>query len=170
MVLGETFVLWSKTLIVQFSYFAVFAVSAIGTSTIFIPFPSYFVIIAFAVGMGLNPLAVGIIAGLGSTIGEITGYLVGLGSEKVIEEKEKKLPKFIKFFINYFKKFGFPIIVITALLPFPFDIVGIMAGMSDYDIKKFFIATLIGKTIKTLIIAYGIYLTIPYLEHLAGAM
>jgi len=167
MVLGETFLLWSKNLIVHFSYLAIFAVSAIGTSTIFLPFPSYVIIIFFAIGMGLNPFVIGIVAGLGSAVGELTGYLIGMGGEKVIEEKKKE-PRIIKYFTRLFKKFGFPIIFITALIPFPFDVVGIIAGMSGYEIKKFFVATAIGKIIKSLLIAYGLYVAIPYLENVIG--
>lgn len=165
MVVGETFAIWSKDLIIHFSYLAIFLVSAIGTSTIFLPFPSYVLIILFAVGMGMNPLIVGAVAGLGSAVGELTGYLVGMGGVKVIEEKKKE-PKFIKYFTRLFKKFGFPIVVVTALIPFPFDVIGIIAGMSGYEIKKFFIATATGKIIKSLLIAYGLYLAIPYLENL----
>jgi len=168
MVFGETFLLWSKSLIINFSYLAIFAVSAIGTSTIFLPFPSYVIIILFAISMGMNPLAVGIMAGLGSAAGELTGYLVGMGGEKVIEEKKKKQLKIIKYFTRLFKKFGFPLVVVTALIPFPFDIIGIIAGMSGYEIKKFFIATAIGKIAKSLLIAYGLHIAIPYLENVMG--
>ena len=106
-------------------------------------------------------------AGLGSALGEMTGYLIGIGGVKVIEEKKKE-PKFIKYFTRLFKKFGFPIVVVTALIPFPFDVIGIIAGMSGYEIKKFFIATAIGKIAKSLLIAYGIYIAIPYLENIIG--
>jgi membrane protein DedA with SNARE-associated domain len=167
MVLGEAFILWSKQLIIQFSYLAIFLVSLISTSTIFIPFPIYVVII-FAARLGLNPLLVGVVAGLGSAFGELTGYLIGMGGEKVIEKKERKEPRFVKFFTRLFKEFGFPIIVITSIIPFPFDTIGILAGMSEYDIKKFLLATAIGKIIKCLLIAYAGYIGISYIERLIG--
>jgi membrane protein DedA with SNARE-associated domain len=167
MVLGESFIIWSKTLITQFSYLAIFAVSLASTSTIFLPFPIY-VIIFFAAGLGMNPFLVGIIAGLGSAFGELTGYLIGLGGENVIKQKKKKDPAWINYFVNLFKKHGFPIVVIAAAIPFPFDVIGILCGIGNYDIKKFLIATSIGKIIKCLVIAYAGLLGIPYIERIMG--
>jgi len=164
----ENFITWSKDLIVNFSYAAIFFVSFIGTSTIFIPFPIYLVIF-FASGLGLNPMLVGIVAGLGSAVGELTGYLIGAGGRQVAEVK-KKVPKIVWFFTRLFKKFGFAVIVITSFLPFPFDFVGILSGMSNYDIKKFFIAVFIGKAIKCLVVAYSGYLVIPYVMDWMGLM
>lgn len=164
----ENFMLWSEELITSFSYLGIFLVSFIGTSTIFIPFPIY-VIIFFAAGVGLNPLIVGVVAGFGSATGELTGYLIGAGGRQVAEVK-RKVPKFVKFFTKLFEKFGFLVISITSFLPFPFDFIGILSGMSNYDIKKFFIAVLIGKALKCLIIAYSGYLTIPYVMYWMGLM
>jgi membrane protein DedA with SNARE-associated domain len=167
MVFGEAFIIWAKQLIVQFSYIAIFFVSLISTSTIFIPFPIY-IIIFFAAGLGLNPLIVGITAGLGSAFGELTGYLIGVGGAKIIEEKRKKKLRLTEVFTRLFKRFGFLIVVIAAFIPFPFDAIGILAGVSKYDIKKFLLATSIGKIIKCLLIAYAGYIGIPYIERLIG--
>lgn len=150
-------------LIYQYSYFGIFILSIISTSTIFFPLPLY--AIEFVVsGLGLNPLIVGISAGFGSTIGEFTGYLAGLGGRSVMEI-EKIKSKFIKKLTKFFSKHGFLVLLIAALLPFPFDVLGILAGASKYDIKKFFFATLIGKTLKNLLIAYsGFFIGSPLFE------
>ena len=66
---------------------------------------------------------------------------------------------------NFFTKYGFWSIVFLAFLPFPFDFIGILAGASNYNIKRFFLATLIGKTIKMLMIAYaGFFVGIPMID------
>jgi len=165
----DTFIIWSKFFMHNFSYLGIFIISMIGTSTIFLPFPSY-LIIALAAGIGLNPFLVGISAGLGSAVGELTGYFIGVGGEKIIEKERKKEPKFIKKFVQLFKRFGFPIIVITAAIPFPFDAIGIVCGMLNYNIKKFLIATSIGKIIKCLLIAYAGSFAISYIVHIIGVM
>ncbi len=163
MVIAE-FITWAQNLIVEFSYLAVFIVSLISTSTIFLPLPIYLMIF-FAAGLGLNPFLVGISAGVGSAIGELTGYFIGAGSRRVlIIRRHKEKSKFVKKFTEFFKKYGFATIVVTSFLPFPFDIIGILSGVSNYDMKKFLIATIIGKTAKTLLIAYAGYYAIPYLE------
>ena len=170
--LWENFIPWAQQLIVEFSYIAVFAVSVLSTSTVFVPLPIY-VVIFFAAGLGLHPLIVGILAGFGSAVGELFGYLIGLGSryvtEKEVVEKSKekvvkKTSRFVRRFEKLFEKYGFWVIVATAFLPFPFDFIGILSGASKYDIKKFYIGVSIGKIAKCLLIAYAGYLTIPYMR------
>jgi len=101
----------------------------------------------------LNPLLVGLIAGLGAAIGEFTGYGLGLGGRKVIEKKYKKdIEKVEKLFQRYG---GFLIIVLFAATPLPDDIVGLLGGTLRYSLKKFFIASLIGKIILNLALAYA---------------
>jgi membrane protein YqaA with SNARE-associated domain len=178
MIFGEAFILWAKHLIIQFSYLAIFFVGMVSTSTILIPFP-IFAVIFFAAGLGLNPLAVGIFSGLGMATGELTGYLVGIGSRSVIEKKKKVIPKIVKFFTDLFQKkyeikinkrnisieYAFWVLLFTSAIPFPFfDIIGIVSGVSNYDIKKFYVAVAIGKIIKCLIIAYSGYLIMPRIE------
>jgi len=148
-------------LIVQFSYLGIFSIAVVSSSTIFIPFPIY-TIIFFSTGLGLNPLATGIIAGLGSALGELTGYFIGLGGTTLALEKKKS--RWVKPIMKYFKRYGFVTISITAFLPFPFDIVGILSGMGKYNIKKFLIATSIGKISKSLLITYAGALLIPYVS------
>ncbi|HKZ45422.1 MAG TPA: VTT domain-containing protein [archaeon] len=169
----EDFVLWAEKLIVQFSYLAIFGISAIGTSTLFIPFPIDTIIIFAASGLGLHPLIVGISAGLGAAVGELTGYFIGAGGRFVIEEKKTKrklIGNFVSFMTGLFKKYGEWVIPIAAFLPFPFDIVGILCGMSKYDMKKFFIATLIGKIARSILIAYVGYFVIPLFAGWLGLM
>lgn len=142
-------------LIKMFGYFGIFIVSLISTSTLFLPAPLYS-IITFSSFLGMNPILVALVSGIGMTIGEFSGYLVGVGSGAIIYERNKKIViKFKKFF----KKFGLITVSIFAFLPFPFDFVGIMAGIGRYDIKKFFLATFIGKFLKALLLVYiGVFL------------
>ena len=49
-------------------------------------------------------------------------------------------------------------IFIGALAPFPFDLLGLAAGLLKYDMKKFFIAMALGKILRFGIIFYsGMY-------------
>jgi len=153
-------------LIKNFSYLGIFLASLISTSTIFLPAPIYLIIFA-SPSFGLNPIAVSIVSGLGAALGELSGYFIGLGGREIIQEKRKK-SRIVRKFTKYFGKFGFLVIVITAAIPFPFDVIGILAGVSRYDVKKFLIATFIGKTIKSLLIVYAGYASIPYLQVLMG--
>ncbi len=138
------------------SYIAIFLASFVGSSTFFvpiIPLPSY-VPIFFGVAEGLHPLSVGLVAGAGSALGDVIGYLIGLGSSAAIETIRHKTPKFLKKFEKFYSKIGFWTVLTFAFLPFPFDIVGAMSGASKYDFKKFLVALLIARTARSLLLAY----------------
>ena len=139
------------SLMKTYGYFGIFLISLTESSTIIFPLP--FSIIIFTAGAILNPFLVGLSAGLGAAIGEFTGYALGLSGRKIIEKKYKKeIEKTEKLFQKYG---GFLVIVLFAATPLPDDIVGLLGGTLKYPLKKFFIASLIGKIILNLALAYG---------------
>ena len=149
--------------LIKYGYIGIFLISLIGSLTIFLPLPS--AIFVFAAGAFLNPFLVGLFAGIGSAIGEFTGYALGLGGRKIMKKKWKKEIKKIE---GLFQKYGgFLVILIFAATPLPDDITGIVAGILKYPVKKYFLASLIGKIILHLIIAYaGFYGTTWVLQYL----
>lgn len=130
-----------------YGYIGIFLISILGNATIVVPAP---VILTALVGGGIfNPFAVGVIAALGATVGELTGYMAGLGG-KVFIEKNKYYIRIEK----WIHKRGFLTILILAAIPNPlFDLAGICAGATAYPVKRFFLATFIGKTIKFVTVA-----------------
>jgi membrane protein YqaA with SNARE-associated domain len=120
-------------------------------------------LLIFVAGSMLNPLAVGIIAGIGSAIGEMTAYAIGFGGRKLFDKKKKKKPAKAEDSSKWFrraeewmhKRGGFVVIFLFAVTPLPDDVIGIICGSIRYDIKKFFIACLLGKIILSLGIAYA---------------
>jgi len=153
----EQFTVWAENLILDFSYFGIFLISVISTSTIFLPLPFY-TIIFFATSLGLNPAIVSFLSGFGSAIGELTGYGIGYGGRKVLKRKYKK---YFSLGERWFKKNGFLTIVVFAVTPLPDDVVGIIGGMCRYKIEKFFLASFIGKLILCTIITYSGYFIMP---------
>lgn len=145
-------------LVKNLSYLGIFLVGLIATSTILFPFPVD-IAMFFTPALGLHPLLVSLAVGTGATVGELTGYYLGVGGGTIKIVKKSRLTKF---FTNFFKKAGFLTILIAAFIPFPFDIVGILAGISRYDVRKFLLATAIGKIFKTLVVAYAGYFLLPY--------
>lgn len=143
-------------------YIGVFVVTLLSAVSL-LPGPS--AIAAFIAGGSLNPLLVSIVAGLGSSIGETTGYLAGYGSHGVIDNLGSgpnwlKNSKFYKSFFESVLKWMshspfITIFLIAAIPNFFVDIVGIIAGRAKYSFIKFFIAMLLGKIIR---FAMGAYL------------
>ena len=140
-----------EMLIMTYGYFGIFLISLLSYATIIFPLPSS--IFVFGSGAVLNPALVGLSAALGSTIGEISGYVLGLGGRKVIGKKWKKS---IETTEEMFQKYGGFLIILTfSATPLPDDIVGIFAGTVKYPFKKYFIASLIGKIILNFALAYS---------------
>ncbi|MBI4010162.1 MAG: VTT domain-containing protein [Candidatus Aenigmarchaeota archaeon] len=159
----DAFISLFQNLIASYGYVALFFGSIISASTVIIPMPLY-VLIFFASSLGLNILLVSIVSGIGSGIGEITGYWVGAGGRKILGKKIKKMPKKLGNFSKFIKDYGIFAVFALGVLPFPFDIVGIISGASNLGMKKFLLAAILSKIIKNLMIAYAGYLALPFLQ------
>lgn len=133
-------------------YVTMFFIVLVLSAALFLPVPVFAVVLAAA--QVLDPLLVGVIAGIASAIGELSGYFVGLGSEKILE-KEGKTGQLYRKAKELFQKYGFFGIVAATLFPLTLiDFVGLIAGVLGYGWKKFLLATLIGKIPRYIIIAY----------------
>lgn len=141
---------WMADLVTNYGYAGAFLISIFGNFTIFFPVP--FTITIYAFGATLNPLLLGLVCGIGSTIGEFSAYLVGVGGRKVIEGRFEERLESAKRLIE---RYGATIIFIFALLPLPDDIILIPLGVLRYDLKKALGAMFLGKTIMLTIVAYA---------------
>ena len=164
------FVVWaiefSSYLMNTFGYLGAFFVGFMGSATVVLPIPSYFVV--FLMGSTLNPLLLGILTGLGAATGELVSYILGRGGRKIAVKKrkwDKRLNEIEKLFQKYG---GFFAIAIVAATPIPDNIVGIFCGMIKYPMKKYFIASAIGKIILHIIIAYAGFFGIRFVLTLMG--
>ncbi|MEM5811436.1 MAG: VTT domain-containing protein [Candidatus Aenigmatarchaeota archaeon] len=146
-----------KKVINSLGYVGIFLSSLVFSLSLFLPIPLYIPMIAIAIAKDFNPIATILLASIGSSIGEITSYLIGLGAYTKLE-KFKSIKKFRKLF----DKYGSVIIIILSFLPFA-DIAGILAGSSKYEFKKFFIFTFVGKLLKMYLIFYSLYFGIDIL-------
>ena len=79
------FTAWGSSVIGDWGYLGLFFISMVSSASIILPVP-YFAFV-FAAGAVLNPLLVGVVAGAGAAIGEMTGYVIGIGGKHVIQKK-----------------------------------------------------------------------------------
>ena len=129
-------------------YAGIFIVSALGSASLVIPVPG----LAFTVTFGaiLNPFWVGVLSGLGATIGEITGYLLGYSGRMAIHETHP-----YSRMVRWMSKWGDLTIFLLALLPNPlFDIAGITAGVLKYPVWRFILLGAAGRIPKHILFAY----------------
>ncbi|MBI3412627.1 MAG: VTT domain-containing protein [Candidatus Aenigmarchaeota archaeon] len=151
----------------QWGYLGILVIQLISSSTVFLPLPGLAII--FLYGAMLNPYLVGLFAGTGAAVGELTGYAIGYGGHKLIlrTSKNKKIADKIR---RLFRRYDyFFVIIFFSAIPFPFDIIGVLCGLSKYDVKRFFVATFIGNSIKFSVVALaGFYGTTWVLKMFGG--
>ena len=132
-----------------YGYPAIFLVSLLGNLSVIFPAPSYLVVFA-AGGTGtFNPIAVGVVAGLGATLGELTGYVAGASGKGVVENRltYQRICRAIE-------KWGMGIIFLLGVIPnFFFDIGGMVAGATRMPLWRFILAAWLGKSIRLSIVA-----------------
>jgi membrane protein YqaA with SNARE-associated domain len=156
---------WLIAFATQYSYLGVFIISLVGAMSIFIPIPYTVVIFILGGLQAFDPFLIAVAAGLGSAIGEFSGYLLGLGGRRVIGDKYKKRMNFLT---KLFKKYGSIAIFIFALTPLPDDLLFIPLGVMRYSLPRAFIPALLGKFSSNLIIAYSGRLSLEIVKTFFG--
>jgi len=148
---------FAEGLIAQYGLLGVFISTMLMNASILLWLPAD--LIVFSAGalsnhtLFFNPLTIGIVAGIGSAIGELTAWAVGWETEDIVLKKRHgKTYHMVK---NFFNHYGFAGIVFFALTPLPLDVMGLFAGAVHYSPVKYFSATLIGKIPRCLILTYA---------------
>ena len=131
-----------------YGYIGVFIISMLTSSSIVVPVPGW--ILIATMGAILNPILVGIISGIGGTLGEITGYLFGYGGRLAIEHVG-----IYSRMVGWMRRWGSLTIFVLALIPNPlFDIAGAIAGLLRFPLWKFFLVGAAGRIPKHILFAY----------------
>ena len=141
---------WMNDLVANYGYTGAFFISTFGNFTVFFPVP--FVLTIYAFGATLNPLMLGLVCGLGSTVGEFSAYLIGMGGRRVLHDRYSKQLDTAKKLVE---KYGVAIIFLFALLPLPDDLILIPLGMMKFDIKRAIAAMFAGKFLMCTAVAYA---------------
>ena len=133
----------------QYGYLGIFFVALLANATVFIPAPG--VAIIYAMGAVFNPLYVGLVAGTGGAIGELSGFLAGFSGQAIIERThiyERTKP--------WVDKYGGWAILVLSAIPNPFfDVAGFAAGMAKMSMRTFLVSVWIGQLIKMTLFAYA---------------
>lgn len=147
----------------QFGYLGVFMISFIGSASVIFPVP-YTIVIFFLGGM-LDPLFVAISGGLGSALGEFSGYVLGYYGRKIVNEERRRK---MDYMLRIFEKHGPVTIFLFALTPLPDDLLFIPLGVMRYPFLRAFIPALLGKILMTFILAYSGQQSIEFIQSLFG--
>ena len=148
---------WILDFALVFGYFGAFVVAFLGNATFLIPIP--YMIITFVLGGLTNssgqflfePVTVGLIAGLGATIGEMTGYLLGYGGSRFIEEGQRNA--FSQYIQEHPRATPF-LIWFLAISPLPDDFVILPLGAAKYPWWKVALPQFVGKSMFMILAAW----------------
>lgn len=129
---------------IQYGYPGISLIMFFSSATVFLPAPGFASVMA--AGTIVNPWIVGPFAGVGSAVGELTGYLVGMGSREALEKKRGKWWNRAEVWM---RRNGFLTVFVFASIPNPFfDAIGILAGSLGFSARRMFLACLLGNTLK----------------------
>ena len=129
-------------------YAGAFLVALLGSATIILPSPAFAVIIAMSAS--LDPVLLGIVAGIGSGLGEITGYMAGSGARTALNSHIKETKRIEELVERY----GMAGIFVLSFIPNPlFDMAGIVAGGLKIHWTHFLSACVLGRVLRYVLLA-----------------
>jgi membrane protein YqaA with SNARE-associated domain len=164
---------WLLDFSLLLGYPGAFLISAIGNATILFPFP--YIGVAFILG-GLrdeltlafvfDPWLIGIVSGIGAMIGEMSGYLIGYGGGRLIEEDQTSA---FKSFVDSHPRATPFVVWFLAATPIPDDVLVIPLGAARYSWRKVAIAQLIGKTMFLMAISWSGRIGLDFVGSILGS-
>lgn len=130
-----------------FGYPGIFLLSLLANATIIIPAPA--IVVVFAMGAHLSPIGLGLAAGAGAALGELSGYVAGLSGQGIVENNNT-----YQRLAGWVRQNGRLTVFLLALLPNPFfDLAGIAAGAAKMPVRTFLFWCLLGKVLRMFVVA-----------------
>lgn len=150
-----------------YGYLGAFSISILGGATIIIPVPMLAVV--FALGGVLTPYWVGVVAGLGETLGALIIYMTGHSAGTALSHSNGKIQAAYMRMIKLMERRGsLTLFLLSAVLNPFFYPAALAAGALRFGIGKYFLICWGGKTIKGLTVAYAGYWGLRGLLRLLG--
>lgn len=132
-----------------YGYLGAFLIALISGATIILPVPG--IVLIFTLGESLDPVWLGLVTGVGSALGEITGYIAGASGQLVFENS-----KYYLRLERLMKRRGSIVIFVLSFVPNPlFDVAGATAGALKFPLWKFLLVSFLGKTPRNILVAFA---------------
>lgn len=126
-----------------------FGLAALSTATLILPAPG--LALTAIAGAAGDPIVVGVVAGLGQAVGELTGYLAGWSGRTFLPDNPAS-----RRLTEWLARRGAIVIFLLAATPNPvFDLAGIAAGALRMPVLRYLAAAAAGKVVKNILIAAG---------------
>jgi membrane protein YqaA with SNARE-associated domain len=126
-----------------------FLFSALSSATLVLPVPGMALTVMAATVA--DPLLVGIFAGAGQAVGELTGYAAGASGTAMLGERLSRSRM-----ADWMRRYGVATIFVLATVPNPvFDIAGVLAGGLRMPIVRYLAAAASGKILRNTLLAFA---------------
>jgi membrane protein YqaA with SNARE-associated domain len=124
-----------------YGYLGAFLISLIFNATLVLP-TGNFLILSVLGAVLPSAILVGLVSGAGAAIGEITGYMAGY-SGRGIAQRSKMYNRVER----WMRRWGSLTIFVMSVVPFIFDLAGIVAGVLRFPFWKFLLLCWLGRTL-----------------------
>jgi membrane protein YqaA with SNARE-associated domain len=149
----------------RWGYLGLFVATFIASATFFLPLPGLAVV--FTAATVLSPPWVALVASLGSSLGELSGYYMGrFGVTGLIKSRLELYSKAERWMQRYG---AFAVWFFAAFPLFIFDVVAVAAGAFRLPVWKFLLAIWLGRLPRAYVEVYIIlgilHLSFPFIFH-----
>jgi membrane protein YqaA with SNARE-associated domain len=135
------FVAFDSKPFLKYGYAGVFVFNLFGAGTL----------LAAALSRQMNLFALASVTALGMTVNDSVSWFVGRNGE-VIMPRSKKVERIEK----TIHKYGTWALFFWSLIPFPYDLIGFIAGYLEFPYLNFVIPTFMGKFVRFILLGTGI--------------
>ena len=136
-------------LAVRYGYLGVFATTLLGSAVPFLPFQNLLAVVLLS--NFLDPPQLGLLAGLGGSLGKVTSYLLGRSGYGLSKTETRSNLDVVRGFLVRYGTLG---IFILAVTPLRDEVYAIPMGMLNFPFLRFLLANTLGKIILYTAVAY----------------
>ncbi|MBI3840403.1 MAG: VTT domain-containing protein [Thaumarchaeota archaeon] len=147
--MADPLTLFLTDLAIRYGYLGVFFASLAGSVVPFLPVP--YLIVVILLSGSLDPVALGVAAGVGGALGKATSYFLGRSGYLVSGAGTQRNLEFLGRFIGRYGGLG---VFIFAVTPLPDDIYLVPLGMVKFPFWRFMAINTLGKVILSTAVAY----------------
>lgn len=124
----------------KFGYPGIFVFALVGPAALLIP--------ALATHMDVTSLA--LVTSFGYAINDSVSWAIGTYGHEVIPHSAR-----VERLEKHIRKYGAFALLFWALVPFPYDLIGLISGYLGFPYLTFLVPTFIGRLIRFLLLGYG---------------
>jgi membrane protein YqaA with SNARE-associated domain len=150
-----------------FGYASVFLMNLASTATFYVPVPGLTAAAQTLIATEGNdarfPWLVGVLGGVGMSLGEITAYYAGLLGAELVRGRDLPGPKrfhatierVTRAIVRLMNNYGMATLFVLSAVPNPlFEIAGLTAGSVRMQFRRFIVSVTGGKIVRGLLLAY----------------